>query len=310
MSATSDRPLVRYTGRVYDSSRWEGVNLRTDDIIISTPPKCGTTWTQMICALLVFQTPELPDRLGNLSPWLDMLTRSRNQILRLLDAQQHRRFIKTHTPLPGLPLVDGVTYIAVARDPRDVALSMDDHLANMDWDAFHRARVAAALDDGLPEPERAPVPPLDRLTDRERFWAWVTDDTPPTEASSSLLRTVRHLESFWEIRDDPNVVLLHYTDLKTDLEGQMRRLASRLTIDVPDDRWPALVEAATFTSMQRASDRTSPLGGIWKDPRQFFREGRKGAWQAILDTDADRRRYDERVASLIGPDLSAWLHRS
>ena len=30
----------------------------------------------------------------------------------------------------------------------------------------------------------------------------------------------------------------------------------------------------------------------------------------VLETVDDRRRYDDRVASLIGPDLSAWLHRS
>ena len=186
MTTASDRPLVRYVGRVYDSSRWQGFALRSDDIIISTPPKCGTTWTQMICALLILQSTELPARLANLSPWLDMLTRSRQEIMALLDTQTHRRFIKTHTPLPGLPFRDGVTYICVGRDPRDVALSMDDHLANMDWDGFHRARVVAAGEDGLPEPERTPPPSLDQMTDRERFWRWVDDDTPPTESSSSL----------------------------------------------------------------------------------------------------------------------------
>jgi aryl sulfotransferase len=46
--------LIRYSNMVWDSARWEGFELRPDDIVISTPPKCGTTWTQMICALLIF----------------------------------------------------------------------------------------------------------------------------------------------------------------------------------------------------------------------------------------------------------------
>jgi aryl sulfotransferase len=304
------RPEARpHVGRAYDSARWAGFDPRPDDIIISTPPKCGTTWTQMICALLVLQTPELPDRLSNLSPWLDMLTRSRKEVVALLEAQAHRRFIKTHTPLPGIPLREGVTYICVGRDPRDVALSRVDHLANMDWDAFHVQRVAAARDDALPEPEKITPPPLDQSTDRDRFWRWVDDDKPPEEAGSSLLRTLRHIESFWGARDTVNVVMLHYHDLKTNLDGQMRALAARLGIDVPNRRWGTLVEAATFASMRRDSARTVPNMGIWKEQDGFFKRARSGAWRDLLDDD-DQRRYEDRVASLIAPDLATWLHRS
>jgi hypothetical protein len=309
VTAPSERELVHHVGRVYDSARWNGFELRPDDIVISTPPKCGTTWTQMICALLVFQTPELPDRLGNLSPWLDMRTRSRKAMVSLLDSQTHRRFIKTHTPLPGLPVRDGVTYICVGRDPRDVALSMDDHLANLDWDEYQALAAAAAREDGLPEPERVAPPPLAELTDAERFWRWVDDDTPPQEATSSLLRTLRHVETFWDADPAVDVVLLHYDDLASDLEGQMRALAARLGIDVPDDRWPALVEAASFASMRDASARTAPSIDIWRDPEAFFKRARRGAWRELLDDDG-RRRYDDRVASLVDPDLAAWLHRS
>ena len=51
--------MRRYEATMYDSNRWDGFELRLGDIIISTPPKCGTTWTQMICALLILQEPEL-----------------------------------------------------------------------------------------------------------------------------------------------------------------------------------------------------------------------------------------------------------
>jgi hypothetical protein len=36
-----------------DSARWDGFMFRPDDIVISTPAKCGATWMQTICALEV-----------------------------------------------------------------------------------------------------------------------------------------------------------------------------------------------------------------------------------------------------------------
>ena len=56
--------MERYRSLVYDSARWEGIELRRGDIVISTPAKCGTTWTQMICYLLIFKEPERVRSLG------------------------------------------------------------------------------------------------------------------------------------------------------------------------------------------------------------------------------------------------------
>src|SRR5947209_5478250 len=104
---------ARYRSVVQDSARWDGFAFRPGDIVISTPPKCGTTWMQMLCALLIFQKPVLDTPLAELSPWLDMLTLPRDEVVALLDAQRHRRFIKTHTPLDGLPVDERVTYVCV-----------------------------------------------------------------------------------------------------------------------------------------------------------------------------------------------------
>ncbi|MGH9010991.1 MAG: sulfotransferase domain-containing protein [Acidimicrobiia bacterium] len=96
---------VRYQSFLTDSARWDGFAFRPGDIIISTPAKCGTTWTQMICALLIFQTPELPQSLDRLSPWIEMRLRRRRDVFDLYEAQTHRRFIKSRprrlAPPPG-----------------------------------------------------------------------------------------------------------------------------------------------------------------------------------------------------------------
>ncbi len=120
-----------------DNGRWEGFAFRPGDIVISTRSKSGTTWVQMICALLVFQTPDLPAPLGELSPWLDWRVVPLDEVLATLAAQRHRRFIKTHTPLDGLPLDPRATYVVVARHPLDLAVSLYHHSGNLD-----RARIA------------------------------------------------------------------------------------------------------------------------------------------------------------------------
>ena len=51
---------VQYRSLLTDNARWERFTFRPSDIVISTPAKCGTTWTQMLCALLIFDGPDSP----------------------------------------------------------------------------------------------------------------------------------------------------------------------------------------------------------------------------------------------------------
>ena len=105
-------------------------------------------------------------------------------------------------------------------------------------------------------------------------------------------------------------MLLHYDDLLEDLEGQMRGLARRLDIDVPEDRWSVLVPAASLTEMRRRADVTVPGANRhqWHDPARFFHKGTSGQWRDLLD-DGDVARYATRVRSLASPELLSWLHR-
>ena len=118
---------IHYQSPSEDSGRWIGFRFRPGDIVISTPRKTGTTWVQMICALLIFQTPELPDSLWRLSPWLDNVGMPLSAQYGQLAEQQHRRFIKTHTPLDGIPLDPRVSYIVTARHPLDTFVSLCHH---------------------------------------------------------------------------------------------------------------------------------------------------------------------------------------
>jgi aryl sulfotransferase len=298
--------VVRYRTVGFDNARWDGFAFRDGDVVISTPVKCGTTWMQMICALLVFGTPDFDGDLAEISPWLDWTLEPREAVISTLEAQRHRRFIKTHTPLDGLPFDPRVTYVCVGRDPRDVGISLGNHRANIDPRAVRRAREAA----GLADVSRAKAPLGEEASERDRFRHWVLDDTPVTTNHYSLRYTMHHLTTFWDARESANVVLMHYDDLKADLAAEMRRLARRLDIAVPESAWPALVRAATFEAMRKNSARLVPNAGkaVWLDNDRFFNRGVSGQWVDVLD-DANLQEYEARVTEFTAPDLLGWVQR-
>jgi hypothetical protein len=300
--------LVRYRSGVMDSDRWRHFAARAGDIIISTPEKSGTTWMQMICGLLIFQTTTFDRSLDLISPWLDMETRDIGEVMTDLEAQQHRRVIKTHTPLDGLGYEPQVTYICVGRDPRDVAVSAAHHSDNINIQALFTARDRAVGNEDLAEMyldwQSAPTDPL------ERFWRFVDGSNEGGLKRVNLASTMHHLATFWGVRDRPNVVLVHYADLRRDLESEMRRLAQRLDIDVDEDLLPDLVAAARFDAMRDRADVIAPDStlSILRSNRAFFHRGVNGQWEELLD-DAGRRRYAERVKQLAPTDLIEWAHQ-
>lgn len=292
--------LRRYRTVVSDSALWADFSFRAGDVVLSPPPKCGTTWMQMLCALLIFDTAEFERPLTEISPWLDAVTYDTAATLATLESQRHRRFIKTHTPLDGLPLHQDVTYVCVGRDPRDVMLSFENAMANLHPDAV----PAGGLD---PEVAQPPAPdPLDR------FWQWADADlvNDTTSFGVTLANLVNHVRTFWERRDEPQVALFHYADLAADLPGQLRRLARILSIETSEQRVNELAAAATFDHMRGRADELAPGvdAKLWRRNENFFHSGTSGQWRGLLDA-AALDRYHRRVAELAPPDLADWLHR-
>jgi aryl sulfotransferase len=290
-------PPYRYRSPDEDSGRWAGFGFRDGDIVISTRSKSGTTWVQMICALLIFQTPELPAPLGQISPWLDFLTRPREEVFALLAAQQQRRVIKTHTPLDGIPLDPRASYIVTARHPLDAAVSLYYHSSNIDRPRWRQLT-------GQPEPITPPAP---RKPVRDWLMDWITDDLDPQQQLDSLAGQMWHLSDAWARRAAPNVLLVHYQDLSEDLDGQMRRIARWLGITVPEPAWPDLVHAATFEQMRAGAARLNPDATVLKSGAAFFRRGSSGEGRELL-TGQELADYYARTARLAPPDLLAWLH--
>ncbi|HEY9845221.1 MAG TPA: sulfotransferase domain-containing protein, partial [Candidatus Caenarcaniphilales bacterium] len=118
-----------------DSTIWNNFQFRNDDIIIATYAKAGTTWTQQIVAQLLFNGQERLN-IGELSPWMDMRIPAKAEKLAAVEAQTHRRFLKTHLPVDALVFSPQAKYLYIGRDGRDIVWSLYNHHANFNEMAY------------------------------------------------------------------------------------------------------------------------------------------------------------------------------
>jgi aryl sulfotransferase len=297
---------------VADSRRWNTFEPRDGDIVIATFAKCGTTWTQRIVDLLVFQSPDVR-AFGEISPWLDStIFNPIEDDLATLKAQTHRRYIKSHLPFDALPLWDTVKYIHVGRDGRDARLSWQNH--EQGFTPQIGARIAAqamalAAQHGQAPSGPPPPPPEDP---REYLLNWFdqleAQLNAPAGADTFGLGLFDFEATYWRERRRPNLLFVHYNDLKEDLAGEMQRISDFLGIATPKDLMPSLVEAARFESMKKDGDALFPRlkEAFDRGADRFINKGRSGRWREYLSAD-DVARYEAIVKRATTPGLAHWL---
>jgi len=276
-----------------DSTIWDEFVFRPGDIVIGTYAKTGTTWTQQIVGQLLYGgDPGI--EIGQLSPWLDLRVKPREVKLDILEQQSQRRIIKTHLPADALVYSPVAQYLYVARDLPDVVWSLHNHLFNA-TDEFY-----AMFND---TPGRI-GPALERPgADIRAFWhAFVRFDGYPMWSFWENLRT------WWSWRGLANVRLVHFNDLKRDMEAEIRAIASYLQIPVAPDQWPAILEHCSFDWMKANAAIVTPGGGeVFKGgARTFINKGTNERWKDLL-SDADIQEYLSLAEAELGPDCLAWL---
>ena len=113
----------------FDSTIWNDFRFRDDDIVISTYAKSGTTWMQQIVSQLLFPG-EGGLEVAEMSPWMDLRVPPKEVKLLAVEAQAHRRFMKTHLPVDALVFSEKAKYIYIGRDGRDIVWSLYNHHTN------------------------------------------------------------------------------------------------------------------------------------------------------------------------------------
>ena len=277
-----------YIGPITDTNRWQNFEARTDDIFVCTPPKCGTTWTQAICAMLVFGTADHGEQPGVLSPWIDAAFAPIEDYLKQVEAQKHRRYLKTHTPFDGIPFLPDCTYLVIIRDPRDVFFSALNHRDNMNDEEL--------ANNVFPTGERA-------------FQDWLTTVREPGTWDVQSLDSLCHfLKTYWDWRALPNVHMFHYSDMKRDLRGAIAKMAAATGIEVTDAQLDEYTQAASFDSMKSKADQFAPESGtgMWKAETNFFANGTNAQWQDKLSA-AELAAFDARLAELLPAEQATWM---
>lgn len=281
--------------QLYDSTVWNDFAFRADDIVISTWAKSGTTWTQQIISQLLFGGAEDLE-VAEMSPWLDLRVPPNEIKLAALEAQTHRRFIKTHLPLDALVYSPTAKYIYIGRDGRDVMWSMHNHWIN------GNAHIYAAIND---TPGRV-GPPFERppASARDYFMTWLERDGYPF-SPANLWDNVR---SWWSIRGLPNLLVLHFEQLKSDMPGEIRHIADFLGVPIDPATWPAILEHCSFDYMKNHATKSVPLGGAFWDggAQTFIHKGTNGRWRDEL-SEADCRLYEVTARRELGEECANWL---
>ena len=289
-----------YQNHSLDSERWFNFARRDDDIIVATPYKCGTTWTQAIVLHLIFQDLK-PRIIDEISYWVDKNTRPMEDLRGRLDAQTHRRVLKSHLPLDGFAYRALDRILVVGRDPRDVFMSMWNHYSNY-------TDVAYASHN---KPETCTGAPLPRCPDDIReFWHdWINKGWFDWESEGyPWWSNMHHVQTWWDARDTENILLLHYNDMLADLAGQIARIATHVGIDCTTDMCAAIADKTTFKSMKRDAEQISadPDGAFAGGAKTFINKGTNGRWKSVL-TAQDLAAYDRTASAVLSPDCRAWL---
>ena len=277
----------------FDSTMWNDFKFRDDDIIISTYAKSGTTWMQQIISQLIFNGAEGME-VAEMSPWIDLRVPPKEVKIPAVEAQEHRRFIKTHLPVQNLNFSPKAKYLYIGRDGRDVLWSLYNHHLNANENWY------GALNEspGLVGPKIGPPP--DSIVDY--YHQWLDQDGFPFWSMWD------NVNSWWEIKDLPNVMFIHFNNLKNDMPGEIRKMAAFLDITIDESKWEDILTHCSFDYMKANATPSVPLGGaFWEGgAKTFINKGTNGRWKDVL-SQMESEKYEHIAAEKLPAACAHWL---
>lgn len=230
------------------------IDWRDRDIVISVPPKSGTTWTMnIVYQLLQGGKRDFQDIYAEV-PWIEFLAHPEQTVQDILDRVEAMpvgipRAFKTHSAPPGIPYLQptsdrNVRYLVIARNPEEAMVSFKPFIEKHTDEWFELWQV-----------------PKQAMT-RQTFPGFYREVLDGAMGMQGMF--FQFISAWWPLRHAPNVLLLHYTEMKKDHGGSLRRIAEFLELEPSADQWPVIEELTGFNWMKQNTEKfeMSALPGV------------------------------------------------
>ncbi|KAI2508577.1 sulfotransferase [Fragilaria crotonensis] len=252
-----------------------------NDVFVVTYPKCGTTWMQHLVYLILNDGKPLAadEKMDFVFPHLEEVG---NEFCSRAPLFRGFRLIKTHLPFGMTPQNPKAKYIFVARNPKDCVVSFFHHTRGFvkHYD-FSEGRFDVFFDLFL--------------HGKVDFGDYFTT-----------------LRSWYDHKDDPNVLFLTYEDLRRDTRAGVLSLAEFLDPNTYPERlrqegdiMDQILLHSSLESMKKDPSRFCSERP--KEHPPFIRKGSVGEWDELLsDEQADlldqmmRENFNDEERKLLG----------
>lgn len=245
-------------------------NTRADDIFIATTPRSGTTWMQTIVYALLNNGRGFDENLDDFiarNPFLEMYGSE------TIETMPRPGVIKTHLLFEHIPYHPNAKYICVVRNPKDVCVS------------FYRFITSLNNQSAV-----------NGLTFDYVFEQFLAGQTAHADYFDYLL-------SYWEHRDDPNVLFILYEDMKANIRSTILRLANFLNIHINKNLLERTIFVTAFDYLKQKRYNEQIVRSDTTKSFKFIRKGIVGDWQTVLSDEQSRRldaRFDEKTRDIPG----------
>lgn len=277
---------------------------RAGDTIIAVPAKSGTTWTMNIFhQLKTGGDADFKDIYAEV-PWAEFKERPDQPDEELLERWAKMpegvpRAFKTHSQ-PGdgpgdfATFRDDMKYIVVMRNPLESVVSFKPFLELHSLQMWEYWGVSEMRDQMV------------RPTFEEFYHDIVMKGFPhmPPEAvpPGGLLTMLffGFVNGWWPLRHKPNVLMLHYNEMKADHEGTICKIADHLGYTPTDEQWTDILEYTSFKWMKEHQDKfevTTLLPFKLLESGAMVRKGEAGA------------AYSDGMTPEIAADIKQWAEK-
>ncbi|MDA9008536.1 sulfotransferase domain-containing protein [Alphaproteobacteria bacterium] len=217
---TNIQDMIKASDKFFSEDCWNSglaFKPRSDDVIISTFAKSGTTWMQQIIHCLRTGGDMSFEEISLVIPWIETAL---DLGIDLEAEQPYPRAFKAHLPADVVP--KGAKYIVLFRDPAAVVRSYYSFME--DWNF-----VAGTVT-------------IDEFADLIIF---------DVEETFSLWH---FFKTWWPLRNDPDVLMMCYEDMIGNEETVIRRATDHAGIELTEELLAITLEKSSHAFM-KAHDR-------------------------------------------------------